>query len=98
MKTPEQIKAGLKHCMQAEFCNNCPIEEICKGDIMKESFTLIEQLEEQIMGMKIQMQGDCGVCKHKDAKGDPCVACLLAPNRPAWEYEGLPELPARESP
>lgn len=104
MKTPEQIKAGLRYCTTNDFCNGCPIEKICNADVMKDALALIEQLEEQIMCMKIQMHGDCGVCKrrhHAQVRQDgphfegPCRPCIQKETRPNWEYEGVPELPKK---
>ena len=57
--------------------------------VARNAIARIEQLEEQIDLMKIQMQGDCGVCKHK-AHDDACLTCLTLPDKPLWEYEGLP--------
>lgn len=95
MKTPEEIKTGLK-CEVS--CNHCPYYngptppdgEEYSIRVTRDTLAYIEQLEEQIDLMKLQMRGDCGVCKHWETNGQPCVACLLDHNRPAWEYEGLP--------
>lgn len=92
MMTAEEIKAGIAYCINENFCQGCPIEYKCKADILSNARTLIEQLEEQIALMKIQMHGDCGTCLHKDAKGEPCDTCGPDHDRPAWEYEGLPEV------
>ena len=104
MKTPEQIKAGMRHCVSSDFCNSCPIENVCNADVMEDALTLIEQLEEQIMCMKIQMHGDCGVCKHRSgfkinywavSMSKKCEECIMQESRPNWEYEGLPEVKSR---
>lgn len=95
MKTPEMVKSW--------FSNP---HEISEFDAAKKRETLkyIEQLEELIMCMKIQMRGDCGVCKHrhnsKKRKDGPsfiglCWTCVHDESRPNWEYEGLPELPKK---
>lgn len=95
MKTPEEIKKAASCCFDAESCNTCPyIKERCVGittspTLIDDMIALIEQLEEQIDLMKIQMQGDCGVCKHK-AHDAACLTCLTLPDKPLWEYEGLP--------
>lgn len=49
--------------------------------------TRIEELELKNMELRIKMQGDCGVCAHKD---DPkmCAVCLGHDGKPAWKYEG----------
>ena len=96
------------HCHGTKECDPCK----CGGDASKCDFypemrhgaqseleaaqDKISQLEKQIDRMLDQMHGDCGVCKHKEAIGAPCVGCLTArANRPAWEYEGLPEVKNR---
>lgn len=72
--------------------------------VARNALALIEQLEEENMCMKIQMHGDCGVCKHrhnskkrKDGPSfiGPCWTCVHDESRPNWEYEGLPELPKK---
>lgn len=100
--TPEEIKAGLQHCTTKYFCNGCPIESKCNATILLNALNRIEQLEETISLMKIQMQGDCGVCKHRhdervkeDAQfgcrlSPACYECLSKGGRSHWEYEGLP--------
>lgn len=47
----------------------------------------IESLELENMELRIKMQGDCGVCAHRN---DPkmCAVCLGHEDRPAWAYEG----------
>lgn len=102
--TPEEIKAGIAYCMNESFCQGCPIEQKCKADILSQARALIEHQEEQIALMKVQMHGDCGVCKHRhhaQVRQDgprfdgPCHACIQQESRPAWEYEGLPEARSR---
>lgn len=105
MMTSEEIKAGLAHCITEDFCQDCPIKHKCKENyVLIEIQSLIEQLEEQISLMKIQMHGDCGVCKHRSgcqidgmdiAMSKTCYDCMMKESRPNWEYEGLPELPKK---
>lgn len=60
----------------------------------REALAYIEQLEETISLMKIQMRGDCGTCRNKDALAT-CDRCLSRKEyHPLWEYEGLPEVKA----
>lgn len=105
MKTPEEIKKGLKCCSSPSTdhpCNECPYNPCSCGDgnnAQIDAIAYIEQLEEQIQLMKIQMHGDCGVCKHRtgfDVEGaimsQRCYECLKKETRPNWEYEGLPEV------
>jgi hypothetical protein len=109
MMTPEDIKAGLAYCKDAELCDNCPIHEKCEADIIGQAYALIIQLEKKVKDaeaaieerdavinlMQIQMRGDCGCCAHgKDGKAEPCTSCLASKEyHPRWEYEGLPEIP-----
>lgn len=101
--TPEQIKEHLR-----AFIKNwhTPSFEVWKNGhhALVAVLSYIDQLEEQIQLMKIQMEGDCGVCKHRRHAlvtqdgpqfDGPCAACIRKESRPAWEYEGLPELPKK---
>ena len=109
MKTPEEIKKlkkGLASCASDECHGDhgeCPYKDnvLCVLAIARESLAYIEQLEEQITLMKIQMHGDCGVCKHRSGcqingrditMSKTCYDCMQKESRPNWEYEGLPEL------
>lgn len=98
MKTPEEIKYGLECCPKYEACTlevcECPyfMNLMCSLDLMHDALAYINELEERISLMKIQMRGDCGTCKHRSDDNGPCNACVLDENRPAWEYEGLPEI------
>lgn len=112
MKTPEEIKKALKACNKEPISlRNCAAEcpyhvgtFSCLWDLRKDALAYIEQLEEQNQLMKIQMHGDCGVCKHrhnskKRKEGPsfigPCWTCVHDESRPNWEYEGLPEVKSR---
>lgn len=72
--------------------------------VARNALALIEQLEEQVCLMKIQMHGDCGVCKHRSGcqingrditMSKTCYECMMKESRPNWEYEGLPEVKSR---
>lgn len=110
MKTPEEIKKAAACCFDAESCIGCPyskercIDITTSIELIEDMRALIEQQEEQIMCMKIQMHGDCGVCKHRHNAqvtpagprfSGPCYTCMQKESRPNWEYEGLPELPKK---
>lgn len=105
MMTTEEIKVGISNCINEDFCNGCPVENKCKSEyILISALRLIERLEEQICLMKIQMHGDCGVCKHRSgcqingrdiAMSKTCYECMMKESRPNWEYEGLPEVKSR---
>lgn len=97
MMTPEGIKNELK-CM-ARHWRGWSLEEVANITL-----AYIEKLEEENMCMKIQMQGDCGICKHRHNAtvrqdgphfSDPCHSCIQKETRPNWEYEGLPEVKSR---
>lgn len=108
MKTPDEIKSGLRICVKNDNCDGCPYGPCggnpgCVDRIERDALAYIEQLEEHITLMKVQMHGDCGVCKHRagnsfDDKGvhisDKCGQCMTKETRPHWEYEGLPEVKA----
>ena len=105
MKSPDEIKLGLELCSQdANVVPNgrCPYGrdcEECDSDgiqtLKADALAYIKQLEERNNLMLIQMRGDCGCCKHQEVEFgyEPCHSCIEDPDRPAWEYEGLPELP-----
>lgn len=111
MKTPEEIKKGLDCCFVTSNCDDgCPYDNnscdytFMNSSLFVDALAYIEQLEEQIDLMKIQMHGDCGVCKHRggfDVEGaimsQRCYECLKKETRPNWEYEGLPEVARKES-
>lgn len=54
MKTPEEVKAGLEHCLSDAPCMKCPYYEFrdrrytCEGLLMADASTHIRQLEAQI--------------------------------------------------
>lgn len=95
MKTPEEIKKELEHSR---------IETSRAAAAFTNAIAYIQELEEQVMCMKIQMRGDCGVCKHRSGlninawaitMSKTCEECIMQESRPNWEYEGLPELPKK---
>lgn len=98
MKTPEQIKeikAGLECCASDECHGDnreCPYQYtvICISTMAGQALSYINELEERISLMLIQMHGDCGCCKHRNAKEEPCRSCLNEEDSPYWKYEGLP--------
>lgn len=101
MKTPEEIKVGLA-CEVS--CNNCPYHikgsraiGDCGSRAAKDAIDYIEKLEETIALMKIQMMGDCGVCRYKN-NPRVCACCMSKAERPCWEYEGLPEVKRHDKP
>lgn len=107
MKTQEEInkiKAGLE-CCSADECHGandeCPYHEncICVIIMAGQARAYINELEERISLMMIQMRGDCGVCKYRYnpaiKNDDPCTSCLPFPDKPKWEYEGLPEVKSK---
>ncbi len=92
MRKTEEIKRNLKE--MARYWRGWNEEEWSN-----DALAYIEQLEETITLMKVQMHGDCGVCKHRtgfDIEGaimsHRCFECLRKESRPNWEYEGLPEV------
>ena len=102
MRTPEELKESLNACFVKQSCTGCHYTEFidgihCLATMCADAMTYIEQLEEKIDLMMIQMHGDCGLCKHKDEMGARCAECVTSKkDRPNWEYEGLPEIPAKK--
>lgn len=101
MKTSEEIVKAVECCFSnRNMCNQCPYHELhsfvtddCIMALKADIVICILQLEEQNSLMKVQMRGDCGVCRHRDSNGEPCASCMMgAGSHPNWEYEGLPEL------
>lgn len=103
MKTDDEIKLGLEFCCQDGNVSNgkCPYGrdcEECDSDgiqrLKADALALINRLEEENMCMKIQMHGDCGVCKYGKVElgHEPCDSCIANPERPSWECKGLPEV------
>ena len=98
MKTPEEIKeikAGLECCASDECHGDnreCPYQYtvICVSTMAGQARSYINELEERISLMLIQMRGDGGCCKHRNAKEEPCRSCLNEEDSPYWQYEGLP--------
>ena len=94
MKTPDEIKSGLKKCYGTQSCAGCPYYDLidCNNALTIDALSYIEQLEERIRLMLIQMQGDCGCCKHVTVGigTEPCASCLHKRDHDAWDYRGLP--------
>ena len=107
MKTPEELKESLDACFVKKTCAACHYErdvcgEKCLVAMCMDAKAYIEQMEEAISLMKIQMHGDCGVCKHRTGfdmdmarMSMRCYECMAKESRPNWEYEGLPEVKSR---
>ena len=114
MKTPEELRESLEACFVKKSCAACHYDkdlesQMCLINMCKDAKARIEQLEEENMCMKIQMHGDCGVCKHRSEqeavfrkaakKGEfaftqRCEDCIKN-GKSAWEYEGLPEVKSK---
>lgn len=98
METPENIKKWLADKERFVWIKREKlaaleyIEQLEKK--VADAQARIDELETIIQLMKLQMEGDCGCCKHQHDKG-PCADCMGNPRRPHWEYEGLPELPKK---
>ena len=99
MKTSEEIKRILKNCFAlvdqpGSPCGSFPYANeyyFCKTEMARDIIECIKGLEERISLMLIQMQGDCGCCKHVTVGIDtePCASCVYT-DHAAWEYGGLP--------
>ena len=102
MKTDDEIKLGLQCCSHPMNCQTCPYnpgdkDPVCRDEMERDALALINRLEDENLCMRVQMHGDCSVCKHEKVEfGDePCDSCIDNPNRPAWEYAGIPEVKKR---
>lgn len=113
MKKPDETKNTLPCCQVDEVtCRECRYfgQAFCANIALKDAMTKIEQLNETISLMKIQMQGDCGCCKHRNDDrviedgqmgcrlSPACYECLSRGGRSQWEYEGLPEVERHDKP
>lgn len=95
--THEEVQKGLECCLAPlPKCNDCPMKPYanCTHVLKHGALIHMREMEEQIMLFKIQMHGDCGVCKHEKVEfgHEPCDSCIDNPKRPSWEYKGLPEV------
>lgn len=95
--THEEVQKGLECCLAPlPKCNDCPMKPYAKCTHVLKHGALIHmrEMEEQIMLFKIQIRGDCGVCKHVGVHigKEPCKSCVLKEDHPAWEYIGFPEV------
>lgn len=100
MKTPEEIKKGLRICRSLGMilggCGDCPYkgwDGDCECGLEDDALAYIQQLEERIDLMKLQMRGDCGTCRFRLSINGRCHDCMEGgddPYHPLWEYEGLP--------
>lgn len=83
-ETPEEIRDKV-----SEPWGGCDCDAVgmAGAEAIEELLDEVGRLEEQNMELRIKMQGDCGVCAHKD---DPkmCAVCLGHDGKPAWKYEG----------
>lgn len=84
MKTPEEIKNGLKEI--ARYWRGWNEE-----DAANDALAYIEQQEERIGLLKLQLRGDCDTCKHRNVEYTCRVCCDDEyAYHPLWEYEGFP--------
>ena len=79
MKTPEEIKKGIKCCNTTNSCNVCPYygEDECLCNKNDDAFSLIQQLEQErdalIAALK-KTDVDCEYCKHVMQNSPHCDA------------------------
>lgn len=98
MRTPEEIKKWLGDKERFTWIKREKlaaleyIERLEKK--VADAEAAIEERDTVISLMKIQMMGDCGVCKHKNVP-TVCKECMSIAYHPDWEYEGLPEIPKK---
>ena len=79
MKTPEEIKKGLKICSKNAECNQCPyVDSACVDTLLRNALAYIQQLESRLAQVererdaalkewkrtKMDSEGMCWTCKH----------------------------------
>lgn len=86
MKSPDEIKKGLEHCINGTSCRGCPYCEECAiasdcNPMHKDLQEYVQQLEAErdaaVKDMIIAAVDACDVCKHNDLIIDeaPCQSC-----------------------
>lgn len=108
------VVKALRHCALVPDeigCEGCPYRGKCSlehpykveedaADLIEALEAKVDKLDDQIIMMRAQMRGDCGVCKHRNRNrfdeinvfiSEICGECMIESTHPNWEYEGLPE-------
>ena len=100
MKTSDEIKKGLKCCLnesKLDFaCAECPYDEDGSecGDLFGDALAYIQQLEAELDAAKEFLRSSnhcCESCKHKPGFGYGCTSIAKADGS-CWEWRGLPEV------
>lgn len=84
----EDVPEEIRHEV-GDIWGGCDCDKVgmAGADAIRELLEEVERLEEANMELRIKMQGDCGVCAHRDDNA-VCAACVSGYGRPRWEYEG----------
>lgn len=97
MKTPEEIKKGLKCCHVGRCdCEECPYEHTnnCMHYLKHDARALIQQLEAERNSAVLSLHGNCEDCRWEDtAKCASCRYDVDAWNAydDNWEWRGVKE-------
>lgn len=88
MKTPDEIKKGLKICYMGLGCEKCPYDTapVCYDDMKSDSLDYIQQLELRLAHVERErdaaVQTVHGLCHHcKNGRSEKCQKCLFWPSR-----------------
>ena len=98
MKTPDEIKRGLKCCAYAT-CNGCPYAEdgCATNQEMIDALEYIHQLERERDAAveDLETMGEarayCDTCLHNNTnlKEDPCSSCMSGYLINNWQWRGV---------
>ena len=101
MKTPDEIKKGLRRCEDKSQCDWCSLIRECEEDEAALAYIIqLEQSLAQVESERDALKQDicegigCATCKHcdKDYKEQPCVLCSEYRGRFGalkWEWRGV---------
>lgn len=100
MKTADEIKKGLKHCLTHTGCANCPYDDVatkdadvCMPELLCDSLRIIQQLEAERDAAVKDIRTSCKLCKHFQPKTCTCkskkpCACIHGVNT-EWQWRGV---------
>ena len=98
MKTPDEIKHGLKCCAYAT-CNGCPYAEdgCATNREMIDALEYIQQLERERDAAveDLETMGEarayCDTCLHNNTnhKEEPCISCMSGYLINNWQWRGV---------
>ena len=104
MKTPDEIKKGLRRCEDKSQCDWCSLIRECEED--EAAFAYIEQLEQRLSQVERErdaavhdvhslcatnyFSGDyCEYCKYREPDGQCFHDCTPYSSEWGWEWRGV---------